>query len=75
MNTNEKSLRKDELQFLLAELEQAGVDSTDSSGARSALEQSALQNELKMRLQKAAEEMRARNEPVPPGLIDLLERL
>jgi hypothetical protein len=77
MNTEENRLTKIELQLLLAELEPAGIDSTDSSGVpsgRSGLEQS-LQAELKMRLEKAAEEMRARNEPVPPNLMDLLERL
>lgn len=78
MNTNENSLSKQELQLLLTELEPAGTDSTGSLSVHSegsALEQSALRNELKMRLQKTAEEMRARNEPVPPSLIDLLERL
>ena len=78
MNTNENSMSKQELRLLLAELEPAGMDSTDSSGGpsgRSALEQSALQAELKMRLEKAAEKMRARNEPAPPNLMDLLERL
>lgn len=75
MSTNANNLSKEELELLLAELELTGIDSTDASTRLSTADQSALQNDLKMRLEKPVAELQSRNEPVPQGVINLLERL
>jgi hypothetical protein len=74
MSVNDNRLTKEELQYLIEELGAADDEPVDTP-----LESSAVpgipQLDLKERLQRSVEEMRARNEEVPAHLLDLLERL
>jgi hypothetical protein len=78
MNVNDKSLSKEELQYLIERLggpEDELADDADAFLRPSPAEQAALQVDLKLRLQRGVEEMRARNEEVPERLLSLIERL
>jgi len=78
MNVNDESLSKEELQYLIERLggpEDELANDTDAVLRLSPGEQAALQVDLKMRLQRGIEEMRARNEEVPERLLSLIERL
>ncbi len=77
MNINDENLNKEELQYLIERLggpEDKSADEPDTLGT-STPDRAALQTDLKMRLQRGIEEMRARNEEVPERLLKLIERL
>jgi FixJ family two-component response regulator len=78
MNVNDESLSKEELQYLIERLgfpEDELADASDTLLGTSTADQAALQADLKMRLQRGIEEMRARKEEVPGRLLKLIERL
>ncbi len=74
MSVNDDRLTKEELQYLIEELGLSDDEPVDTP-----LESSTLpgtpQLDLKKRLQRSVEEMRARNEEVPGHLLDIIERL
>jgi len=74
MDVKDDRLSREELQYLIEKLtpsEDEMADEQDSSAA----DRGALQTDLKLRLQRSVEEMRARNEEVPAHLLNLIERL
>ena len=78
MDDKDDRLSKEELQYLIERLsfsDEESVDSADNLSESSASEQGALQADLKIRLQRSVDEMRARNEEVPANLLNLIERL
>lgn len=78
MNPKDDRLTKEELQYLIERLSLPDDDEpADDAGTsvESSAAQGALQADLKKRLQRGVDEMRARNEEVPGGVLDLLERL
>jgi len=74
MSVNDDNLTKEELQYLIEEL-----NLSDDENAETLLESPTalgeLPSALKERLQRSVEEMRARNEEVPAPLLDIIERL
>lgn len=78
MDDKDDRLSKEELQYLIERLsfsDEESVDSANNLSESSAADQGALQADLKIRLQRGVEEMRARNEVVPERLLNLIERL
>ena len=78
MNINDENLNKEELQYLIERLggpEDKLADEPDTLLGISTADRAALQTDLKMRLQRGIEEMRARKEEVPERLLELIERL
>lgn len=73
MNVNDDGPTKEELQYLIEELSVS--DDEPAEKADTSLESrgpGTLQTDLKKRLQRRVEEMRARNEEVPANLLDLI---
>lgn len=76
MSVDDNSLTKEELQYLIEELNLSDDEAAEKE--EDLLEpsvRSTLQTDLKNRLQRSVQEMRARNEEVPANLLDLIERL
>ena len=76
MSVNDNRLTKEELQYLIEEL--SLVDDELPEHKETPLEPTVpgtLQSDLKKRLQRCVQKMKARNEEVPAHLLDLLERL
>lgn len=76
MSVDDNSLTKEELQYLIEELNLS--DDEPAEKDEDILEpsvRSKLQTDLKNRLQRHVEGMRARNEEVPAPLLNLIERL
>jgi hypothetical protein len=77
MDDKDDRLSKEELQYLIERLSFSDEESAVSADSlsESYADQGALQADLKIRLQRGVEEMRARNEVVPEHLLNLIERL
>jgi len=76
MSVDDNSLTKEELQYLIEELNLS--DDEPAEKGEDLLEpsiRSTLQTGLKERLLRRVQEMRERNEEVPANLLDLIERL
>lgn len=76
MSVNDDNLTKEELQYLIEELNLS--DDEPAEKEEHLLEpsiRSTLQTGLKERLLRRVQEMRERNEEVPANLLDLIERL
>jgi hypothetical protein len=74
MSVNDDSLTKEELQYLIEELNLSNDENADTL-LESSTALGELPSALKKRLQRSVEEMRARNEEVPAPLLDIIERL
>jgi hypothetical protein len=78
MDDKDDRLSKEELQYLIEKLslsDEESATSIDMLLESSAADQGAVQADLKLRLQRGVEEMRARNEVVPEHLLNLIKRL
>jgi len=75
MDIEDTDLTREELDFLIERLSRENDELTPPSSDSKSISQTEIQFDLKTRLRRGIDELRANNENVPPDLLRILERL